>query len=348
MGFKRLQSDNSVYIWMANGVKVIIPVFVDDLTLVSKSKEGINRVKSQLAANFKLKDLGPTSWLLGVEVIYNREKRTLKLSQRQYIIDVLKRFGMADCKPVTTPMVPGSHLSTTMRPSTPLEKEEMQKVPYLNAIGALNYLVICTRPDISYAVGCLARYSGDPGPAHWTAVKHVMRYLKGTMDLKLTYSPSNSSYPFQAWTDADHGGNPDNGRSTSGYILKIGTGAVSWSSKLQNIVTLSTTEAEFIAATSAGTEVIWTHNFFRELGLEIDGPSDIHIDNQSALSVAKNPEHHGHMKHLDLRFFWLRDAISQKVINISYIPTGDMTADLLTKALSRRLVEKHRKEMGLV
>ena len=236
----------------------------------------------------------------------------------------------------------------TMRPSTPLEKEEMRRVPYLNAIGALNYLTICTRPDISYAVGCLARYSGDPGPAHWTAVKHVMRYLKGTMDLKLTYSPNNSSYPFRAWTDADHSGNPDNGRSTSGYILKIGTGAVSWSSKLQNIVTLSTTEAEFVAATSAGTEVIWTRNFLRELGLEINGPSDIHIDNQSALSVAKNPEHHGRMKHLDLRFFWLRDAVSQKVINISYIPTRDMTADLLTKALSRQLVEKHWKEMGLV
>ena len=348
MGFKRLQSDNSVYIWMSNGVKVIIPVFVDDLTLVSKSKDAIDRVKSQLAATFKLKDLGPTSWLLGVQVIYDREKRTLQLSQRQYIVDLLKRFGMTDCKPVATPMVPGSRLSKAMGPSSPSEKEEMQKIPYLNAIGALNYLAICTRPDISYAVGCLARYSGDPGPMHWTAVKHVMRYLKGTMDLKLTYSPSNIDRSFQTWTDADHGGNPDNGKSTSGYMLKIGTGVVSWSSKLQNIVALSTTEAEFVAATSAGTEVVWTRNFLRELGLEVDGPSDIYIDNQSALSVAKNPEHHGRMKHLDLRFFWLRDAVSQKVISISYIPTGDMTADLLTKALSRQLVEKHRREMGLI
>ena len=168
------------------------------------------------------------------------------------------------------------------------------------------------------------------------------------MDLKLTYSPSNSSSLFQTWTDADHGGNPDNGKSTSGYLLKIGTGAVSWSSKLQTIVALSTTEAEYVAATAAGTEVAWTRNFLHGLGLKIDGPSDIHIDNQSALSVAKNPEHHGRMKHLDLRFYWLCNTISEKVISVSYIPTEDMTADLLTKALSRQLVKKHRKEMGLV
>ena len=200
---------------------------------------------------------------------------------------------MADCKPVSTPVVPGLHLSKTMNPATLLEREEMEKIPYLNAIGALNYFAICTHPDISYTVGCLARYSEDPGLTHWMAVKHVMRYLKGTMDLKLTYSPSNLSSPFQTWTDADHGGNPDNGKSTSGYLLKIGTGAISWSSKLQTIIALSTTEAEYVAATAARTEVVWTRNFLRELGLKIDGPSDIHIDNQSALSVAKNPKHHG-------------------------------------------------------
>ena len=148
---------------------------MDDLTLVSKSKEALDRIKSQLAENFKLKDLGPTTWLLGVQVTYNQEERTLKLSQRHYIVDQLKHFGMADCKPVPTPMVPGLHLSKTMNPATQLEREEMKKIPYLNTVGALNYLVICTRPDISYAVSCLARYSEDPGHTHWTAVKHVCR-----------------------------------------------------------------------------------------------------------------------------------------------------------------------------
>lgn len=163
IGFKHLQSDNSIYIWTSNNVKVIIPVFVDDLTIVSESKQVLNQVKTELAANFKLKDLGPTSFLLGVQVIYDQKKRTLQLSQRQYIIDLLKRFEMADCKPVTTPMEPGLRLSKAMKLSTPEEREEMQRTPYLNTIGALNYLAICTCPDISYTVGCLARFSKDRG-----------------------------------------------------------------------------------------------------------------------------------------------------------------------------------------
>ena len=180
-----------------------------------------------------------------------------------------------------------------MRPSTLEERREMQKTPYLNTVGTLNYLVISTRPDISYAVGCLARYNADPGPAHWAAVKHVMRYLKGMMDLKLTYAPNNSDTLFTTWTNADHRGNLDNGKSPTGYLVKVGTSAISWSSKLQSIVALSTTEAEFVAVTTAGTEVVWMQNFLDELGFEIKDPSNICIDNQSALSVAKNPEHHG-------------------------------------------------------
>ena len=141
------------------------------------------------------------------------------------------------------------------------------------------------------------------------------------MNLKLTYAPNNSDTLFTTWTNADHRGNLDNGKSTTGYLVKVGTGTVSWSSKLQSIVGLSTTEAEFVTATTAGTEVVWMQNFLDELGFEIKDPSNICIDSQSALLVAKNPEHHGRMKHLDLWYFWLHDAISQKVISVSYVPS---------------------------
>jgi hypothetical protein len=177
-------------------------------------------------------------------------------------------------------------------------------------------------------------------------VKHLLRYLQGTIDLALTFAPDHSTESFQTWTDADHGGNPDNGRSTSGFLTKVGTGAISWASKLQNIVTLSTTEAEFVASVFAGTEIVWLRNLYSELGSKIERPSHLYID-QSALSVAKNPEHHGRMKHLDLRYFWLREKVVQKVIQIGYVPTHSMPADLLTKALPRELVERHRRTMGL-
>src|ERR1700743_1607588 len=147
------------------------------------------------------------------------------------------------------------------------------------------YLAVSTRPDIAYAVGVLARFSSNPGTTHWAAVKHLFRYLKGTLDYKLVYAPDPFSlFPsslFVAYSDADHGGCKDSGRSTGAYIVKMGTGAVSWSSKLQSIVALSTTEAEYVSAVSAGTEICWLRSLFTELGFNLmSSPSPLFIDNQ--------------------------------------------------------------------
>lgn len=224
----------------------------------------------------------------------------------------------------------------------------MRSVPYLQAVGALMYLAVASRPDIAYAVGVLARFSKNPGLLHWKAVKHLFRYLKGTLDYKLTYTGMDSSPQlFTTYTDADHGGNPDNGRSTSGYVVKMGSGAISWSSRLQGIVALSTTEAEFIAATSAGQEILWLRNLFTEFGYTMDFPSTLYIDNRSALSVAKNPEHHGRMKHLDLRFYWLRDEVERGNIDMVHLQTDQMPADILTKALGRVKVGEMVSMLGL-
>ncbi|KAL5521951.1 hypothetical protein ACEPAF_1818 [Sanghuangporus sanghuang] len=130
-------------------------------------------------------------------------------------------------------------------------------------------------------------------------------------------------------------------------VVKMGTGAISWASKLQPFVTLSTTEAEYIAAVSAGQEIMWLRNLFTEFGYKFDAPSSLYIDNQSALSVANNPEHHGRMKHLDLRFYWLRDVVEAGHIKVHYLPTQTMPADIMTKALSRVKVQEMCKMLGL-
>lgn len=175
----------------------------------------------------------------------------------------------------------------------------MRSIPYREAVGSLLYIAICTRPDISYAVGVLSQFSSNPGMKHWTAVKHLMRYLKTTMDYKLTYAPDGSSDRFITYSDADFAGEHDSKRSTSGYVVKMGTRVVSWASRLQNIQTLSTTEAEYVSAVAAAQEVLWMKNLFFEFGYPID-TVPLHMDNQSAIQVAKNPEHHGRMKHLVL------------------------------------------------
>ncbi|KAL7278120.1 hypothetical protein ACG7TL_008091 [Trametes sanguinea] len=307
LGFDRLVCEHSVWVYLRDGVRIIIPVFVDDITIASKSKDSIQRVKDELRAHFKLRDLGPTSWLLGVKIECDRAKRSLSISQRQYALDILERYGFANCDPVGTPMDPGLRLSADMGPSTPSAAREMQDVPYGQAVGSLFYLAVATRPDIARTVGNLARFSKNPGMAHWKAVKHLFRYIKGTLDYKLTYSPSSSDELFTSYTDADHAGCPDTGRSTSGYVIKMGT----------------------------------------EFGFDVSAASRLRIDNLSALSVAKNPEHHGRMKHLDLRFYWLRDEVAKGRIEIEHLRTSDMPADILTKSLAKPKVLEMVKMLGL-
>jgi len=347
LGFKRLDSDRSIYLYGNGDTRIIMPIYVDDITLVGKSNAQIDQIIQELSKHLKLRDLGETEFLLGVHITRDRLNRTIHLSQRQYIVDLLERNGMGQCAPVKTPMIPGSSLTKDMCPQTPKEVEEMKSNPYINIVGAILYLAFFTRPDILFATVVLARYMSNPGLEHWNALKHLLRYLQGTKDIKLTYKPDDSKELFISYCDADHGGNKDNGKSTGGYLMKYGGGAISWSSKLQPFVSLSTTEAEYIAACEAGKEILWLRNLLMEFGYKVDAPSILRIDNQSAMTVSKNPEHHGRMKHLDLRYYWLRETVEFGKITPEYIPTSEMPADLLTKALPRITVEKFREMMGL-
>ena len=348
MGFKLVRCDNSIWIYQNDGVHIIIPVYVDDMTIACKRTEQYASTVKELKKHFKLKELGPLSSLLGVSVHRDRSRRRLTLSQSQYISDVLQTFGLADVRPVATPLDPGAKLSKEQAPKNDEERLQMQNIPYSQLVGALMYLAVATRPDIAHSVGVLARFSSNPGFAHWTALKHLCRYLQGTKDYKLCYEPDpKSSEVFLTYADADYGGDPDSRRSTSGLVVKMGSGAISWASKLQPVVTLSTTEAEYISATSAGQEILWLRNLFSEIGYKIKGASTLHLDNQSAIAVTRNPEHHGRMKHLDLRHYWLRDVVKDGLVAVKYIPTKSMPADIMTKPLPKATVEDMRRMLGL-
>ena len=347
MGYKRIEADRSVYIYSNGSVRIFVPIYIDDITFASKSTSAVDAAVKELSSHFKCRDLGATEFLLGVGITRDRPKRTIMLHQRQFILDMLDRYGMSDCHPVQTPMSPGTVLTKDMAPSSDADIEFMRSVPYLSSIGTLQYLSTMTCPDIAYTVSYLARFSSNPGPKHWSAVKHLFRYLKGTLEHKLTYSGELGADVFTAYCDAAHGDCKDTGRSTGGYVTMMAGGAIGWSSKLQGIVALSTTEAEYIAAVEAGKEISWMRNILYEFGLTIDQPTPLHIDNQSAISVSKNPEHHGRMKHLDLRFYWLRDAVHDKMIHPLFIPTKEQVADIFTKPLSALQVKFCRTNMGV-
>jgi hypothetical protein len=333
IGFRRLECDHSVFVYERDGVKVIVPVHVDDLVLASKSKEGIAKVKSELMERFKLRDQGPTSFILGVRLERDREQRTIALSQPAYIDSILRAYGMQDCNPANVPMDPKMRLSSKMSPTTEAEKAKMKTVPYREAVGKLLYLSIATRPDIAYAVSVLCRFTDNPGREHWGAVKRILRYLKKTRNYKLIYAPNTSNELFTTHSDADLGGNPDNSRSTAGFVISIGGGAVLWSSRLQRQVAMSSTEAEYTTAAATGTEIIWMREFFEEIGYDISTPSTLFIDNASAIQVAKNPEHQSTMKHVHRSYHWLRERVNEGDIRVRHVPGSENVADIFTKPL---------------
>lgn len=333
MGFTCCTSDHSVWVWAKDGIKVIIPVYVDDLTIACKHTPTLIRVKEQLASRFQMRDLGPISYILGIEVIRDCPNRRLYLSQRKYIQDVLARFNMSSARSVTTPLNRGAPMTLDDCPQTQDDMDYMATVPYLSAVGSLMYLAIGTCPDLSYAVGALSCFNSNPGKAHWQQVQHVFKYLIGTQDWSLCYGASREGTRLSVFSDSDYAGDLDSARSTSGFTVFIGSCLVNWSSKRQQVVARSTTEVEYIAANEAGSDGVWYRHFMSELGLPPSAPTPLWLDNQSAIRVAKNPEHHSCMCHLLVKFHWLRDQVDEGTFEVGYVETGLMRSDGLTKPL---------------
>lgn len=347
IGFRKLRSEPCVYVFERDGERIIVPSYVDDLHIVAKTKDAIARVKQQLAQHFKLRDLGDTKFFLGIHITRDRTNQTLSLSQRQYCEDMLREFNMLECNPVKTPMLPGLKLSINDCPQNDEDRAFMKDKPYLRAVGKLNYLALATRPDISFAVSTLARFGANPGPNHWAAVKHLLKYIKGTMDYKITYGPSPHPTAFLSFSDADYAGDQDKARSTSGWVILMGGGAVSWSSKLQTRTAESTTEAEYISGESVTREMAFFRWILEDLGYKLDLPRPLGMDNQSAIAAAKNPEHQGRMKHMNPIYHAFRDRVELKEVSPYYISTSSMPADILTKPLHRDKVKTCCDLMGI-
>ena len=217
---------------------------------------------------------------------------------------------------------------------------------YQFAVGILLYLSVGTRPDITYAVGNVAKFCANPNKHHWTAVKRIMRYLKGTVHVGLLYSRDGSKECI-GYSDADWAGDLDDRKSTSGYMFQVSGAAVSWRSKKQTCVALSTAEAEYMALASAAQEAIWMRQLATDLGSNPTGATVIFEDNQSAIRMAKNPQFHGRAKHIGIKFHFIREQVNTGTVELNYCPTEEMVADMLTKSLSRDKLAKMRTMAGL-
>jgi len=323
---------------------LILTIHVDDCAFTGSSPTLIAEYKHKLNACYSLTDLGPIHWLLGIKITRNRSARTISLSQTSYIDSIISRFKLNDAKPYGTPMVPGAVYSSKDSPSDATEAAKMQKTPYREAVGSLMYAAVATRPDISHAVSALSRFLDNPGSTHWEAVKRVFRYLAGTRNHTLTYG--GERHDLIGYTDAD-GAMEEHRHAVSGYAFLIDGGAVSWYSRKQELVTLSTAEAEYVAATHAAKEAIWLRRLILELFPLPTSPTILFCDNQAAIKLASDDNYHARTKHIDIRYHFIRQVVADGTVSLVYCPTDDMAADFLTKSLPKWKVSMHACTLGL-
>jgi hypothetical protein len=344
LGFTTAATDAAVFYRRKPEGHVIVATAVDDLTITAENQSVLDKTKWDLNQVFSMKDLGEIHWLLNLKIERDWQKKTITISQPAYIEKILKKFNLEDAKTYATPLDPAVKLSSDQCPSTERGKQAMSKIPYRQAIGSLMWAAVATRPDIAFAVSLLSQFLENPGGTHWTAVKRVFKYLKGTKHCKLTLGRNRDG--LIGYSDADWG-SQNHRRSYSAYIYQIDGGTVSWSCQKQTIVALSSTEAEFVALTHAGKEALWMRHFISEIFQPLNYPIKVYSDNQSAIAITYGTQQYTRTKHFDIRLYFLRDIIEKQEAKLVYLPTEQMLADILTKGLPSPRVKMLNEKLGI-
>ena len=287
LGFNALSEDPCMLISQNEDSVMIIAVYVDDLLIATNNTEWMSDVKQSLSESFEIgKDFGKANRCLGIEFFYDKNYRVC-LKQKHYIEAILERYGMEECKPVSTPIESNCKLSTPENAN----ESEMRKYPYKNLVGALMYLAVTTRPDIAYPVNHLSQFNSDYSIEHWTALKRVLRYLRGTTEYGLMYE--KTGLPLFGVVDADWGANVDDRRPYSGYAFILGGSVISWEAGKQRRVALSTTEAEYMSLGEATKEALCLQSILNSIGLFGENECVVLFnDNQGAQKLVENNRYH--------------------------------------------------------
>lgn len=331
-GLTRTVSDQCVYVSRKSGSFMIVMIWVDDVLIACDKKSEENRLREALEGSFKMKYLGDANVILGIRITRDRAKRTISIDQRHYIELILKRFGMEECNAIGTPLDVNTKYSREMESS-----ENQMSIPYREAIGSLLFAAQVTRPDINFSVILLSRYCEKPKQAHWLAAKRIMRYLKGTIDRKLIFGITRSE--IIGYCDSDFAADIDDRKSTSGYVFVKNGAALSWQTKKQPVVALSTAEAEFNALAFASKEALWLQSLEYEILGKSDDALQMYCDNKGAVDLAINNNCSEKTKHIDIKLKFVHSKIVEKNLSLDHISTENMLADVLTKSLTK---EKHQ------
>ena len=329
LGYTRAQEDACIYIRQGGDAPAYLALYVDDILLTSSSLLEIDRVKSALASRFGIKDIGPANFILGIQ-LRRQPGGSILLSQEAYTRRIISTYGFDSVRPVNTPMKQGLQLPVVATTATP---DRAAITRYRQVIGALLYLANGTRPDIAYAVGHLARFPARHGSAHWDALERVFAYLKGTagraLALGTTRSPLHGLY---AYSDLDWNGDVNTSCSTAGAAVFYADGLVFWRSKRHDIPAGSTCAAEYMSVYFTGQELEWIRELLGSLGLQPQGAIRLLGDNKGAVFMANNEAATSRARYIRTRFHSLRESVHDGELDVAFIPTDAMVADVLTKA----------------
>ena len=334
LGFTQCPRDNAVFrigTWGSNDWAVCT-FWVDDEVGIG-SRIQLDRVAAMFNRKYGITGDGELCWTLGIGVYRDYDAHIISLSQESYIESLVQRFGLQHATTVTTPLAPGAVLTKDQCPATPDELKATANNRYRELIGSLQYAALATRPDINFAVSKLAQFLTNPGRVHIEAAHRVLRYLHGTKTRTLNLGGEIPD--LAGFSDSDWGGDRDDRKSISAYVFRLGDGTVSWKTKKQNSVALSSVEAEYMAMCQAAKEAVWLTGLLEDLGIDLETPIIIFGDNQGALALAQNPVFHPRSKHIATQYHFTRDLVHSQQIAVKYISTKIMLADALTKALPR-------------
>eukprot|EP00953_Heterococcus_sp_UTEX-ZZ885_P039071 20043-Heterococcus_DN1.PRE.3 len=320
-GFTQNSADPCIYCRISDTGTIIVALYADDCLMVGTVQFEMNGLENEFNNDFSIKRLGEPTYLLGMEIDINRTAGTLTIKHTKYVTYTLARFGMTDVKAVNTPAVE-AHTNSVRTATTAADKAFMADKPYGAAVGCLQYLATASRPDRTNAARIQGKYVADPTEEDWKAVKRIMRYLQGTKQLGLVFH-AESSVPraLRAYSDADWAGDTETRRSTTAYILTLSGCVISWQSRQQKSVALSTTEAEYMAACAASQEVVYMRRLLAGIGMPQTEPTIIFEDNQGCIGLANNPILHARTKHIDIRYHFINEQIAAGAIVLKYIST---------------------------
>ncbi|KAJ0491696.1 putative RNA-directed DNA polymerase [Helianthus annuus] len=338
-GYERSKNEPTVYVKKGSGNdRIIICLYVDDILYTSSSKALLDEFKAKMVSEFEMTNVGELKYFLGLEVV--KKAGGFFVTQRKYARDVLQRFGMSKCKSIPTPM--NAYDKFLLEDGSTLVDEKQ----FRSLVGGLIYLTH-TRPDIVFSVSVISRFMHKPTSIHLGAAKRILRYVAGTLEYGMWYG-KKQEIKLEGFTDSDWGSSFEDWKSVSANMFSIGSGAISWCSKKQPVVALSTCEAEYIAANTAACQAVWLRKLLKELGYDQDNPTTIWCDNKSATFLTKNQAYHSRSKHIDIRFHYIRDLVEERKVELKFCATEEQVADVFTKPLGKEQFCYLRSRLGVM